>query len=86
MPLLSTEDVAKGRNDRPTEDVVIADCGEVRTVYRNPEIILTGNSSSSPSNLQLTLMAKRCPFVLTSNAGDILIDVLLFILLYDESK
>lgn len=25
-----TEDVPKGRNDRPNEDVVIADCGEVR--------------------------------------------------------
>lgn len=25
----SAEDVAKGTNDRPSEDVVIADCGEV---------------------------------------------------------
>ena len=28
----SAEDVAKGRNDRPDVDVVIADCGEVRIV------------------------------------------------------
>ena len=26
---MSAEDVSKGRNDRPTEDVVIVDCGEV---------------------------------------------------------
>lgn len=24
-----TEDVAKGRNDRPDEDIIIADCGEL---------------------------------------------------------
>jgi hypothetical protein len=26
----ASEDVAKGNNDRPIEDVTIADCGEVR--------------------------------------------------------
>ena len=29
----TTEDVAKGSSDRPVEDVIIVDCGEVRIQF-----------------------------------------------------
>ena len=32
----TTENVAKGRNDRPLEDVIIVDSGEVRNRMHNP--------------------------------------------------
>ena len=32
-----TENVAKGRNDRPEEDVIIVDCGELEIEYETDE-------------------------------------------------
>ena len=34
---ISAENVAKGRNDRPEEDVIIVDCGELEIEYETDE-------------------------------------------------
>lgn len=56
---MSTEDVAKGPNDRPNADVVIADCGEV--CFRVRLSIGDANNVLSHFSSSLKLLPKRPP-------------------------
>jgi hypothetical protein len=49
MPSSITENVAKGGQDRPVEDIIIADSGEVNLFYANQDVSLTFDNLSDQS-------------------------------------
>ena len=74
LPLLKhvTEEFAKDGRDRPLEDVIIAESGEVSTIFAPPDIISSRSSNNhswkSPrmgkENRCLSTLSFKLPFLL----------------------